>query len=95
MDARRERTRKYLRGCAAWASDLHGLGATVVTGLDVELHLLALSKAAEAVGDDARLHSTGHGLKTRTRHVHAITPHLQPTLLQGSAPTDNHCPEEV
>ena len=51
----RRKTQIYLRGCAAWPRDLDSLGAAVVAGLDVELHLLALSKAAEAVGDDARL----------------------------------------
>ena len=45
----------HQRGCAAWAGHLDSLGAAIVAGLDVELDLLALSKAAEAVGDDARL----------------------------------------
>lgn len=56
---------QYLRGGAAWSCDLDGLGAPVVAGLDVELHLLALSKAAEAVGDDARLRRQNIGNQDR------------------------------
>ncbi len=37
--------------------DLHSLGAAVIARLDEELYLLALCQAAEALGDNAGLHT--------------------------------------
>ena len=47
----------HLRRGTAGPGDLHSLGAAVIARLDEKLHLLALCQAAEALGDDASLHS--------------------------------------
>ena len=50
---------QYLWRSTAGPGDLDSLGAAVIARLDEELHLLTLCQAAEALGDDAGLHSTG------------------------------------
>lgn len=46
---------RTLRRRAVGTSHLHGLGTAIVAGLDEELDRLAISEAAEPVGDDTRL----------------------------------------
>ena len=47
----------HLRRGTAGPGDLNSLGAAVIARLDEKLYLLALCQAAEALGDDAGLHS--------------------------------------
>jgi len=51
---------RTLRRRAVGTSHLHGLGTAIVAGLDEELDRLAISEAAEPVGDDARLRRRTH-----------------------------------
>lgn len=46
---------EYLDWGTGWSRHLHGAGTTVVACLGEELYLLALAKAAEAIGDNAGL----------------------------------------
>ena len=45
---------------AARAGHIDGLGAAVVTALDIELDLLSLTQAAVAIGLDAGLQGSDH-----------------------------------